>query len=77
MKNKFNLGSIERHSEMRSAMLQALVAVGLVLVVAPLASVAADSDSLAMADLSKVTCGSTIKLTHTATKARLHSHDIS
>jgi len=57
-------------------MFQALLAVGLVLLVAPLASVA-EGDSLAMADTSKVTCGSTIKLMHSATKARLHSHDIS
>lgn len=49
--------------------------VGLVLLVAPVATVA--EDAVAMQDTSKVTCGSTIKLTHSATKARLHSHDIS
>lgn len=53
-----------------------LVLVGLVLLVAPLGSVA-DDDAVAMTDTSKVTCGSTIKLTHSATKAKLHSHDIS
>ena len=40
------------------------------------ASVVAD-DAVAAVDTSKVTCGSTIKLTHSATKSRLHSHDIS
>lgn len=51
-----------------------LLALGLVLVVAPLASVA--DDAVATVDLSKVTCGSTIKLKHSATKTFLHSHDI-
>ena len=32
---------------------------------------------MALADLAKVTCGSAIKLTHSATKSKLHSHDIS
>ena len=43
------------------------------LLVAPLAS----ADDMDMPDTSKVTCGSTIKLQHVGTKARLHSHDIS
>lgn len=43
------------------------------LLVAPLAS----ADDMDMPDTSKVTCGSTIKLQHAGTKARLHSHDIS
>ena len=54
-------------------MLTRAIFVGLCLLVG---SVVAE-DAVATVDTSKVTCGSTIKLMHSSTKSRLHSHDIS
>ena len=57
----------------RSSLPVAVATALLALFVAPLAV----ADDGALGDTSFVTCGSTIKLQHPGTKARLHSHDIS